>query len=289
MSSGYQEQALAFECETQTLIAVTGCPAVRSSCGVLIVVGGPQYRAGSHRQFVLLARYLGSHGIASMRFDYRGMGDSEGHVRNFESVQADIRAAIDAFLKSCEGLERVVIWGLCDAASAAVMYAYQDSRVCGLVMLNPWVRTAQSEAKAYIRHYYLRRLIDTEWWIKVARGDFEFGKSFASLVRVVKKTAGSAPHASPNGVRPLAALPDRMADGLARFKGEVLLILSGNDLTAQEFVDVTRASQTWRRLLAGHRITHQTLEEANHTFSTRVWRDRVAAWTTEWLIQHFKK
>jgi len=35
-----------------------------------------------------------------MRFDYRGMGDSEGEARTFESVQDDIRIAIDTFFQS---------------------------------------------------------------------------------------------------------------------------------------------------------------------------------------------
>ena len=42
---------------------------------VLVVVGGPQVRAGSHRHFVQLARHLATHGHAVMRFDVRGMGD----------------------------------------------------------------------------------------------------------------------------------------------------------------------------------------------------------------------
>ena len=46
--------------------------------GVLIIVGGPQYRVGSHRQFVKLSRALSQHNIASMRLDSSGMGDSSG-------------------------------------------------------------------------------------------------------------------------------------------------------------------------------------------------------------------
>ena len=55
--------------------------------GVLIIVGGPQYRVGSHRQFVQLARALASNGIATMRFDYTGMGDSQGKKAEFDQVK----------------------------------------------------------------------------------------------------------------------------------------------------------------------------------------------------------
>jgi len=64
---------------------------------VLIIVGGPQYRVGSHRQFVLLARHLAAQGIPVMRFDVRGMGDSKGKPRNFGQLDDDLRAATDCF------------------------------------------------------------------------------------------------------------------------------------------------------------------------------------------------
>src|SRR5690606_31415058 len=110
---------------------------------------------GSHRQFVLLCRHLAAHGIPAMRFDYRGMGDSTGAERGFDTVADDIRAAIDSFIKRVPSIGRVVLWGLCDAASAACLYAPSDERVGGLVLANPWVRTAAGEAKTYLKHYYV--------------------------------------------------------------------------------------------------------------------------------------
>jgi hypothetical protein len=74
-----------------------------------------------------------------------------------------------------------------------------------------------------------------------------------------------------------------MEDGLRKFHGRVLLILSGNDLTAQEFKDVVARSHRWRQLLAGDRITRCDLPEANHTFARRDWRDQVERWTEAWV------
>jgi hypothetical protein len=74
-----------------------------------------------------------------------------------------------------------------------------------------------------------------------------------------------------------------MAQGLARFKGRVLLILSGNDLTAKEFSDMAAGSTRWRRLLQSPKVVQHRLADASHTFSRRDWRDQVSSWTSGWL------
>jgi len=281
----HYEEALAFDCEGKSLLGIlsgAGRPAGR---GVLIVVGGPQYRAGSNRQFTLLARHLAERGVPTLRFDYRGMGDSDGEVRTFDRVGADIRSAIDKFFSSIPGLKDVVIWGLCDAASAALFYAHQDARVSGVVLLNPWVRTQQGLARVHLRHYYVRRLFQASLWQKVARGEFNIRGAAAALGRIVSDAMGRGPSSDKIAELPASEspLPVRMEHALRRFQGRVLLILSGNDLTAQEFKDVVAASSRWQRLLSGDRITRYELPEANHTFARREWRDQVARWTEAWV------
>ena len=279
-----QERAVSFACEGRTLMGVLSGASGAAKRGVLVVVGGPQYRVGSHRQFTLLARHLAGHGIPTLRFDYGGMGDSEGDPRSFESVHSDIRCAIDEFFASLPSLQEVILWALCDAASAALFYAHQDARVSGLVLLNPWVRTEQGAARAHLRHYYLRRLLQAGLWEKVARGEFGFRSAAKSLARSIARALGYGRPPSDGGPSSeRVPLPDRMADGLHRFRGRVLLILSGNDLTAQEFKDAVASSPRWRDLLAAPRVTRHELPGANHTFARRDWRDQVALWTETWV------
>ena len=145
------ERALQFGCDGEALVGILSPAAAPAKRGVLVIVGGPQYRAGSHRQFALLARHLAEQGIPALRFDYRGLGDSSGAARTFEDVGADIRSAIDAFQAAVPGLQEVVLWGLCDGAAAALFYGHQDPRVAGLVLLNPWARSAAG--LAMVRKY----------------------------------------------------------------------------------------------------------------------------------------
>ena len=275
----YEERALAFRCGDAALVGIASIPAEKCSRGVLVVVGGPQYRVGSHRQFALLARHLAAHGIAAMRFDYRGMGDSEGEERDFEAIQDDIRAALDAFVEAVPGLTDVVLWGLCDGASAAAMYAPGDARVRGLVLLNPWVRTDDGVARTTLKHHYRDRLRNPEFWRKLARGQFDYAGSLASMLKLVRTAfAGRSPDQDA-----AASLPERMRQGLHGFGGHTLLVIGGADLTGREFCDVAGSTPAWQRLLAAPRVSWRRIEEADHTFSRRAWRDQVAEWTREWV------
>ncbi|MBK9363224.1 MAG: hypothetical protein IPM99_20030 [Rubrivivax sp.] len=94
------ERPLTFEAAGDTLLGVVHDGAAGTDVGVVIVVGGPQVRTGSHRQFVHTARHLAALGVTTLRFDVRGMGDSTGDLRSFEALGDDIGAAIDALLRA---------------------------------------------------------------------------------------------------------------------------------------------------------------------------------------------
>jgi len=77
---------------------------------------------------------------------------------------------------------------------------------------------------------------------------------------------------------------ERVLDALGRAPGvRLLLILSGNDLTAQAFLQLASSSRAWRRLMASRRLTYHHLAEANHTFATAEWRRQVEQWTVDWV------
>jgi len=277
------ERAVSFACGPHRLFGVLSLPSQMAAAparGVLIVVGGPQVRTGSHRQFTLLARSLAEAGVPVLRFDYRGMGDSEGDARDFEQVEEDLRAALDCFFAELPGMREVALWGLCDGASAAAMYAPRDARVTGLALLNPWVRTEQGAAKATLRHYYRARLLDPGLWRKIASGRFDPAQAVKSLAASLRSAFGGPAPAVGNAG---ASLPERMRAALQRFDGKVLVMLSGADLTAQEFAGLASGSREWQRLLDDARFTRHTLPEADHTCSRREWHSQVAAWTASWI------
>ena len=282
----YDEHALTLECEGDALVGVLAVPERSHHVGVLIIVGGPQYRVGSHRQFLLLARALASEGIPTLRFDYRGMGDGHGELRSFDDIGADIAAAITAFQTHCPEVDRIVLWGLCDGASAALLYWHDtlDPCIAGMVLVNPWVRSDAGMAKTHIKHYYGQRLLEKEFWSKLLRGNVDVVGAFRTFVGNLM-LAGTTGRNSP--MAEAIDFQDRMAEGLRSFRGSVLLILSGRDLTAKEFLEYAQSTPRWAGLLERADIARHDLPEADHTFSSASRSREVEACTLRWLQERF--
>lgn len=273
-----RERFVAFECSGQACLGVLSVPPPGgsvSSLGVVIVVGGPQYRVGSHRQFVLTARALAAAGFPTLRFDYRGMGDSEGDFRVFDTVDVDIGNAVAA-LRRESGVMNVVLWGLCDGASASLMYGSSDPCVAGIVAVNPWARSVATEASTLLRHYYLGRILSRKFWADLVRGGVSIGLSLAEFGRTI---AASRPM---NAAKPPGFLV-RMHASWLKLRRPVLFLLSGRDYTAREFETWVGRDPKRRELLESARSTVIRIPEADHTFSSHALRDRVAKETIAWL------
>lgn len=277
------EQFISEPCGDSILSAILHLPeSHQHHTGVLILVGGPQYRVGSHRQFVKLSRALAAQGIASLRLDATGMGDSSGTKAEFYQQDNDIDAAITAFLQHCPQLKNVVLWGLCDAASAILLYLNKpDPRVSGIVLLNPWVRQKHSHAEVMLKHYYLKRLFSRQFWQKLLGGGVALTHSIKELWRTFKQRRANRPAASLTPQANGQNYVQLMLRSWQLFNGEVLIITSGNDLTAQEFLKLCTDDNAWAGCLA--KAQHSHISEANHTFSSQLWRQKVEQATLQWL------
>lgn len=271
-----------FECGGDALVGVISQPLVPLPLGLVIVVGGPQYRVGSHRQFLLLAHAAASAGYAVLRFDCRGMGDSEGDPRGFENLLDDIGAAVDFIVSTCPPVKRVVLWGLCDGASSSLLYvgSSKDERIAGLCLLNPWVRSQASLAKATMKHYYVVRIVQGDFWRKLFKGELKLRSALKSLLKNIRESMETAP-----ALASRMPFQKRMAFALRGFNGATLCILAECDLTAKEFQDHIAGDSDW--MLAMRNVNFQTLNihGADHTFSSSEWRSKVERATLTWLAE----
>ena len=275
------ERPVVFNCAEQRLLGIMHEAGGNAQTGMVIVVGGPQYRVGSHRQFVLMARAFAAAGIAVLRFDYRGMGDAEGEQRNFEKVEEDIRTAVNCLMDDQPQLKTIVLFGLCDAASAILMYVPSDSRIDKLVLLNPWVHTEAGEAKAYLKNYYLQRLMQRSFWKKLLTGQFKPGRSLREAGESIRTASGREEEnsATVGG----SEFIEQMRLGLDAFKGSVLTVISGRDLTAAQFSERLRSNRKWAKTVKQSRMKTLAFAKADHTFSDKSQLKAAIDGINQWL------
>lgn len=243
---------------------------------VIIVAGQPQTRVGAHRMFVQLARRLAQGGLSSLRFDCSGWGDSPGTAEPFEASAADIVAVAKAMRAAHPG-QPLVLLGLCDGATAAALslplVLAASCPVQALVLMNPWIDSQQMQARARVKHYYLKRLVSRQFWSHLLKGKVRLGDALGGAARALLQSTQAA--------GPPESVSARLAGVLVRSEVPLLLVLSGDDLTARSFSNWLQSQAGLRSRVGPER--QLDLADADHTFSRPADWQRACQWMTERL------
>jgi pimeloyl-ACP methyl ester carboxylesterase len=162
-------------------------PSGRDACDLAVIIGNtggdPHY--GFARFSVELARFLASAGIASLRMDFRGLGDSTcpagqpdvaTHIFDVDRAE-DFGAAVDALTKA--GFRRFGAIGLCTGAYHAFHAGLRDRRLGALVLLNmPLFTWRQGDSIEFVSRkiartprYYLTAIVRVDVWARLLRGE----------------------------------------------------------------------------------------------------------------------
>jgi alpha/beta superfamily hydrolase len=128
---------------------------------VICITAGMLHHVGPHRMHVLLARALGKHGIASLRFDISGIGDSAVRTDDLPAQEVPVDEVNQAIVElEGRGFSQFILFGICSGAVHATKVAAQNSRVLGAVLLNTGTDDGKPKSNPQIAsQYYLKRSI----------------------------------------------------------------------------------------------------------------------------------
>lgn len=281
-SLDFMELPVVFTCQNENLVGIVHAPK-NPTTGLVLVSGGDQYRVGSHRLFVELARVLADEGVAVMRFDHRGVGDTYAPYQGFENLHEDINAAVKEMRQRCPTIERLVLGGLCDGASATLISADRIDGVDELALINPWVHTSDLEARTRLLNYYGARLRSRDFWKKLIRGQVQISESWGSLMGYTKMFFQSV-FSVGGKVSGGLDYVKRMHTGAKKFNGKVFVLLSGQDLVAQQFQQLATIDKGWKDVLEQANVRIVKLPAADHTFSTIDERRKFEQAMLSWLV-----
>lgn len=234
--------------------------------GLLIVSGGNEIRCGAHRGMARLAARVAEAGHPVLRFDRRGIGDSEGENRGFEHSGEDIAAATALFRQRCPQLTHITAFGNCDAAAALILH-HRAGTLDALLLANPWtIDPAMHDREAdapplpsaeAIRARYARKLRNPHEWLRLARGGVNLGKLWRGI------RAASAPSAS-------SQLADRVRTGIERIAEPVTILIAERDATAMAFMRLWTTTIDTDR----YNLRLKSIDSASHSFAdveARAW------------------
>jgi pimeloyl-ACP methyl ester carboxylesterase len=135
----YKETPVQFGPEG-SLIGIITTPAdgALGPVACLMLNMGANHRIGPRRINVKLARQLAASGVAGIRLDLAGLGDSgpaSGSEHFLTQAVFDLQAAMN-LMETTLGVRRFIVIGLCSGATNGLSLAVADSRVIGLLMFD---------------------------------------------------------------------------------------------------------------------------------------------------------
>ena len=134
------ERPYFFKGRSYELFGVAHLPAGREAViGAVFCHPFGEEKLWSHRVFVNLARTLAQSGIACLRFDFMGHGDSDGQSElcTLQSYFNDIDAAVHELRSTVPTVRSVTLIGLRFGATLAHLYGSKNNSIDRVIALEP--------------------------------------------------------------------------------------------------------------------------------------------------------
>lgn len=248
------EHFVQFRVEGQTVYGMLHLPeGKRKSPAVALCHGFTGNRIETHRLFVKMARLLAANGIAALRFDFRGSGESEGDFEEV-TVSGEITDALEAlnFLRNQPEIdpERIGLIGLSLGGCVAVCAASRDGKVKTLAL---WAAVANLRG-AFVEGMRpeIRELLERQGWLDF--GGWKVSKKF---------------YEDASKIDPLREA--------SRYDGAVLIVHGAND----PVVPVDHAHLYHSTFKCKKKL--HIIPDADHTFARLNWEEEALRVTLEWM------
>ena len=274
---------------------------------MLLLSPGTKGRVGPHRLYRKIALRLVRLGFHVLRFDFHGLGDSEGEldidilVDMYNSIMGgryveDTEAAMD-WVAAELGITRFVGSGLCGGSITALLTAERDSRIdCLLTLGIPtvldggpenWGRFVSNGRLKELRQGYLQKLADPRSWGRLLSGKSSYGviwKALRSGRPRPRDMDSQRTKPGPSNVNPRFA-PAFLS--VLESGRPIMLIFSGADRLHHHFNEAFQAANERRaRRLSGSYEVH-VIESANHVLSDPAWLDAFMDRALAWLSARY--
>lgn len=284
-----------------------------SDTAILLLSPGVKMRVAPHRLYNKMAERFVALGYPVLRFDFHGLGDSEGAAP--EALLADLYGATQVgryvddtvaamdWMENTYGVKHFIASGLCGGALTGMLTAQRDARISSLLALSiPAILDgANIDASKYMTDTQLKgnrlrylgklRLWDPAVWKSWVRF-FSFKSHYSLIVkamlRPVLKRLAPAPAPAPRAAAPEVKdnTNPHFAPALLRMLESarpVLLIFGETDRLLWDFQDKFQQRHAGRLEPHARHFEMHVTKQANHIFSFAEWQLDMLAHACAWL------
>lgn len=284
-------------------------PRIARGICIMLLSPGIKGRVGPHRLYLKMAGRLVGLGFHVLRFDFAGLGDSDGAVNEsvlanvYSSIQSgryvgDTIAAMDWMEREC-GVDQFVGSGLCGGSITALLAGAGDLRMKSMLALSiptvldggeaNWGRFATSQQLPGIRRGYIMRLVKADAWRRFLTGQ----SNYRTMWRSLRAALPYFREASLETATVVDAVADPVDDTNPKFapafltflrsRRPMLLVFSGGDRHQWNFEEkfVARNRANLEPLTSYYEV--RTIANANHILSDPAWVRELLELLVGWL------
>jgi pimeloyl-ACP methyl ester carboxylesterase len=275
--------------------------------GVILLSPGIKMRVGPHRLYRRMADMFIAIGLPVLRFDFYGLGDSEGtlteeqmrDVYNHIEVGRFVGDATDAmdWMELHCGTRRFILSGLCGGAVTGLLAGSRDERVAGLLALGitPVLASRAADPGQYMtvgqldrmRRGYIAKLRSPKSWLRLLtlKSDYRvIWKSLTKGLRPSKPPAAAVAVDQQDNASPL--FPPAFFR-MASSKRPMLMVFGGSDRLRWEFEEKFAARHRAKLSEVEAMYEVRVIEHANHVLSIEAWQSEMLAASMSWLRKWF--
>ena len=291
----------------------------KSTTTVLLLSPGIKMRVGPHRLYNKLAKLLVDNGVNVFRFDFFGLGDSEGDIDEsvlvnvYNSIQDGrfVNDTLDAmdWLEKEQGHSEFILGGLCGGAITGLLAGCDDNRVTGLLglgLINVFEGGEDNFSKfvtdgqlSTLKEGYIKKLSNPDSWKRLLTFKSDYRviakillKPFRKVVKGIKSNINTDDDSEiimPQELQGSNVNPKFAPTffKMLRNSKRMLLIFSGGDRLLWEFEE--KFETIYEKKLKPYKDGYEviTIPEANHILALKEWEEEMHAHVTEWLNKFY--
>ncbi|MES9969190.1 MAG: alpha/beta fold hydrolase [Candidatus Thiodiazotropha sp.] len=267
-----------------------------------------------------LSQVLVDNGFTVLRFDFYGLGDSEGELDQkvlvdvYNSIQNGryIEDTIDAmdWVGDTYNIHKFILGGLCGGAITGMLAGITDDRVKGLIALGlinvfeggegNFSKFVTEGQLTDMKKGYISKLTDIHSWKRLLTFKSDFKTIFKILLKPIRVfTKGLQDKMISGGKKKIEFKHDASSNVNPKFapsffsmleqSKKMLLIYSGGDRLLWEFKE--KFENIYKTHLSEYENIYElhTVPDANHILSQSDWENSMHNYVESWLRDNFEE